>query len=409
MTYFVLYIAYVHERKVITMKLPGEEESGRTGLPVIYMIIGVAVFVLILLVVLLQSNSNKSSGSDYLKEMQRQREEETAAAEMKIEQQEDTGRKLRAEDLDFWDMYPVDEEEMKENATVSEKSTLAEKAERDREEQRLREQEAQAAAQAELNDPSTDGKHTLVTTPDGQEEWVLISPYLSKNTYDFTKMEEKAGLKRYMENGRKISYVGVDISKQTGSVNFASLKAAGVDYVMIRLGGRGYSTGQITLDENFTENIEGAIAEGLDVGIYFYSQAVNQDEAVQEANFVIQNLEIYKANVKYPVAFDMEFVANDDARIDGLSREDRTTIATSFLESVKSAGYVPMIYGDKEWLIKEIDLSKLQNFDVWLAQEADIPDYPYQYAMWQYSSMGVVNGIKGDANLNICFVGYSQR
>ena len=249
----------------------------------------------------------------------------------------------------------------------------------------------------------------MVTTPDGKDEWVLISPYLTKNTYDFTKMEEKAGLKRYMENGRKLSYVGVDISKQTGKVNFAGLKAAGVDYVMIRLGGRGYSTGQITLDENFKENIEGAIAAGLDIGVYFYSQAINQDEAIQEANFVVQNLDPYKGNVKYPVAFDMEFVSNDEERIDGLSRENRTSVAISFLEGVKAAGYVPMFYGDKEWLIKEIDLAKLQDYDVWLAQEEDIPDYPYQYAMWQYSTKGVVNGITGDANLNICFIGYSQR
>ena len=387
------------------MKLPGEEESGRTGLPVIYMIVGVSAFMLILVLVLFQSNSKRNSGSDYIKEMQKQQEEAAAITEEETPQQENTERKLRAEDLDFWDMYPVDEEEAAENATVSEKSTLAEKAERDREEQRQKEQEAQA----DLNDPSTDGKHTLVTTPDGQDEWVLISPYLAKNTYDFTKVEEKAGLKRYMENGKKVSYVGVDISDQTGSVSFTGLKAAGVDYVMIRLGGRGYSTGQISLDESFKENIEGAIAAGLDVGVYFYSQAVNQDEAVQEANFVIQNLEAYRGSVKYPVAFDMEFAANDEARIDGLSREDRTTIAISFLESIKAAGYIPMFYGDKEWLIKEIDLTKLQAYDVWLTQDMDIPDYPYQYAMWQYSSTGVVNGIRGDANLNLCFIGYSQR
>ena len=303
-------------------------------------------------------------------------------------------------------MYPVeDEEAVREQEAESNKpakSTFADKAEKERQEQMLKEQEVQ-------DDPSTDGRHTLVTTPDGKEEWVLISPYLTKNTYDFTKIEEKAGLKRYMENGRNLSYIGVDISKQTGSVNFNGLKAAGVDYVMIRLGGRGYSTGQITLDENFKTNIEGAIAAGLDIGVYFYSQAVNQDEAVQEANFVVQNLEPYKGKVKYPVAFDMEFVSHDKTRIDGLSREERTTVAQSFLEGVKAAGYVPMLYGDKEWLIKEIDLAKLQDYDVWLAQETDMPDYPYQYAMWQYSTKGVVNGITGDANLNICFIGYSQR
>lgn len=390
------------------MRLPGEEESGGSGPSVFYMAIGVTAFVLILLVSLFKVNDKKRSGSDYIKEMQ-QRQEEAVAQEAATEeaaQTEAPGRKLRAEDLDFWDMYPVDEEETgaEKAAEPSKpvKSTLAEKAEKERQEQQQKEQEVQ-------DDPSTDGKHTLVTTPDGKDEWVLISPYLTKNTYDFTKMEEKAGLKRYMENGRKLSYVGVDISKQTGKVNFAGLKAAGVDYVMIRLGGRGYSTGQITLDENFKENIEGAIAAGLDIGVYFYSQAINQDEAIQEANFVVQNLDPYKGNVKYPVAFDMEFVSNDEARIDGLSREDRTSVAVSFLEGVKAAGYVPMFYGDKEWLIKEIDLAKLQDYDVWLAQEEDIPDYPYQYAMWQYSTKGVVNGITGDANLNICFIGYSQR
>lgn len=391
------------------MKLPGEEESGRGGLPVFYMIVGVAAFMLVLLLVMLKSNNEQKSGSDYLKEMQQQQEAE--AVEEEAEELEVPERKLRAEDLDFWDMYPVEGEEKGEEpsepttpaaSNKSIQSTFTERAEKERQEQQQKEQEA-------LNDPATDGKHTLVTNPDGTDEWVLISPYLNKSTYDFTKMEDKAGLKRYMENGKKISYVGTDISKQTGTVNFASLKAAGVDYVMIRLGGRGYSSGQITLDENFKENIEGAIAEGLDVGVYFYSQAINQDEVNEEANFVVQNLEPYRAHIKYPVAFDMEFVANDEARIDGLSREERTTIAVSFLESMKAAGYVPMIYGDKEWLIKEVDLAKLQNYDVWLTQEEDIPDYPYQYAMWQYSTKGVLNGIKGDANLNICFIGYSQR
>lgn len=390
------------------MRLPGEEESGKGGLPVFYMVVGVSVFMLLLLLVILKSNNERKSGSNYLKEMQQQQQQEEVAAG-ETEQPEEPERKLRAEDLDFWDMYPVEGEEGDGESSapdMSVQSTFTEKAEKDRKEQQQKEQEQQEQV---LNDPSTDGKHTLVTNPNGTDEWVLISPYLNKNTYDFTKIEEKASLKRYMENGKKISYVGTDISKQTGTVDFASLKAAGVDYVMIRLGSRGYSSGQITLDENFKENIEGAIAEGLDVGVYFYSQAINQDEAIEEVNFIVQNLEPYKAHVKYPIAFDMEFVANDEARIDGLSREDRTTIATFFLDGVKAAGYVPMLYGDKEWLIKEIDLAKLQSYDVWLTQEEELPDYPYQFAMWQYSTKGVLNGIKGNANLNICFIGYSQR
>ncbi len=388
--------------------------GGGIGPSVIYMVIGVSAFVLIVLFAVFRGNDQKHGGSEYLQETQEQKEEqqaqELAAAQEAGAEGEEAGEKpkLRAEDLDFWDMYPEEEEENSEEGpadgtgTEASKNPYTEKLEREKEEERQREEEAQ-------NDPATDGKHTLITNRDGAEEWVLISPYLTKNTYDFTKMEDKAGLKRYMENGRKTSYVGVDISKHTGNVSFSRIKAAGVDYVMIRLGSRGYSTGQITLDENFKENIEGAIEAQLDIGIYFYSQAITQEEAVQEANFVAQNLEPYRAHVKYPVAFNMGFVSNDKSRIEGLSREDKTTVTTSFLEGIRAVGYVPMIYGDKEWLIKEIDMTKLQDYDVWLSQEEEIPDYPYRYAMWQYNTDGVVNGIDGGADLNICFVNYSER
>ncbi len=396
------------------MKLPGEDEPVGTGLPVVYMVVGVSTFVLVLLFAVLKSNDGKNRGSDYLKEMQQK--EEMAAAESEAQLPDEPEKKLRAEDLDFWDMYPVEEEaetetgNSREETAKSERSTFAEKAKRVEEEEKERQELSKAKEQEQAkNDPATDGRHTQVTNRDGTEEWVMLNPYLKKNTYDFTNLEEKAGLRRYMENGKKISYVGVDLSKQNGDVNFNSMKAAGVDYVMIRLGGRGYSTGQISLYENFKKNIEGAAAAGLDIGVYFYSQAISQEEAIQEVNFVIQNLEPYRANVKYPIAFDMEFVANDTARIDSLTKDEKTNIATSFLESVKAAGYVPMIYGDKEWLIKEIDLARLQSYDVWLVQEQELPDYPYQFTMWQYSTEGVVNGVSGDANLNISFVGYSQR
>lgn len=383
------------------MKLPGEEEvGGGMGPSMIYMVIGVSAFILIVLFTVFRGNADKRSGSQYQQEVKNQREE--AAVEEQTAQEESAAPKRRAEDLDFWDMYPEETEE--EDAAVEKvsKNPFTEKAEKEKEADRQKEEEAR-------NDPATDGKHTLITNRDGSEEWVLISPYLTKNTLDFTKMEDNAGLKRYMENGRKISYVGADISKHTGKIYFPSLKAAGIDYVMIRLGSRGYSSGQIALDENFKENIDGALEAGLDVGVYFYSQAITQDEAVQEANFVVQNLEPYRGKVKYPVAFNMGFVSNDKSRIEGLSRDDKTNVTISFLEAVKAAGYVPMVYGDKEWFLKEVDLAKLQNYDVWLSQEEDIPDFPYRYAMWQYDTNGVLNGIDGGADLNICFIGYSER
>ena len=383
------------------MKLPGEDDQRSMGSSVIYMVIGVSAFVLILLLSVMKNNKKTENGNEYVQNPVQQ--EETAQPEEEAEPE----RKLRAEDLSFWDMYPVDENENTNGTKVSQKEETKDTSDSQKEQDSPKEESEQKEVVQE--DPSTDGKHTLIKKSDGTEEWVLISPYLTKNTYDFTNMSETANLRKYTDNGKKISYVGADISKHNGTVNFRSMKAAGIDYVMIRLGARGYSTGQLSLDDNFVENIEDAIDAGLDIGVYFYSQAVTLEEATQEANFVVQNLTPYKEHINYPVAFDMESVPNDKARIDGLSREDKTAISAAFLSGIQAAGYVPMLYGNKEWLIKNIDLAQLQNYDVWLSEDEDIPDYPYQYTMWQYTTTGVLNGITGDANLNICFVSYSDR
>lgn len=390
------------------MRLPGEDEPRSTGHSVVYMVIGVSAFVLILLLSVMKNNK-KDNHREYVQDtMQQQQQEETATALEKTEPE----RKLRAEDLSFWDMYPVEEEkdekpknQAKEQEGMSSSSMESSGTKEDEKTQENDDKKDEVVQE----DPSMDGKHTLVKNVDGTEEWVLISPYLEKNTYDFTNLSETANLRKYTDNGKKISYVGVDVSKHNGVINFRGIKAAGVDYVMIRLGARGYSTGQLSLDDNFVENIEAAIEMDLDIGVYFYSQAINQEEATQEANFVIQNLAPYKEHINYPVAFDMERVPNDKARIDGLSRDDKTSITATFLSGVQAAGYIPMLYGNKEWLIKNVDLAKLQDYDVWLSEDADIPDYPYQYAMWQYTTTGVLNGVTGDANLNICFVSYSDR
>ncbi|MCM1175651.1 MAG: glycoside hydrolase family 25 protein [Blautia sp.] len=384
------------------MRLPGDDGKRTNSHSVFYMIIGVSAFVLVLLFVVMQNNDkNKKDRSGPAADVVLQ-EEEAAEPERAAPEQE---QKLRAEDLSFWGMYPAGgEDEEKLRAGEQDTASQSGSGEDDR-------TDAGTKAKEEVvqEDPATDGKHTLVKTSDGKEEWVLISPYLTKNTYDFKNLSESANLRKYTDNGKKISRVGVDISKHNGQVNFNGIKAAGVDFVMLRLGARGYSTGQLSLDDNFVENMEAAVEAGLDIGVYFYSQAVTQDEVIQEVNFVIQNLEPYRAHITYPVAYDMENVANDTARIDGLSRDDKTSIAVTFLSGMQTAGYVPMVYGNKEWLIKNIDLTKLQDYDVWLSQEQAVPDYPYQFAMWQYTTTGVLNGVTGDASLNLCFVDYSDR
>lgn len=312
--------------------------------------------------------------------------------------------KLTASDLDFWDMYPNDEPKSvsgSEDETSETKDSGDAQTEGDKYSQYDREQQEM---------PENDGKHTLITYADGSEEWVLINPYLEKNIYDFTNLTMKSDKMAYYQEGKSVSYLGADVSKYNEEIDFASLKGAGIDFVMIRLGARGYGSGQIVLDEKFADNIAKASEAGLDIGIYFFSQAITSDEAIEEANFVIQNLQnLSNYKITYPIAFDMEYVKNDTARIEALSRDQKTTIAKAFLDTVKNAGYKPMVYGTKEWLIKQVDLTKLTGYDIWLSQQEDVPDYPYQFQMWQYTLEGKVSGITGDIDLNISFIDYSEK
>lgn len=327
-------------------------------------------------------------------------------------------KRLVASDLDFWDMYPKTPpahmnsaatsaagEKVQDGSGKSDDSTKSKDkyARYDEEAER----ESQKEAEKEEQDPSKDGKHTLITRTNGEEEWVLINPYLEKNTYDFSKLTIKQNQLASYADGKSFSYVGVDLSKYNGEVDFAALKRSGISYVMIRLGSRGYGSGQIMLDEKFTDYITKAAEAGLDIGIYFYSQAITEAEAVEEANFVIQNLANYR--ITYPVAFDMEYVPNDTARVEALNREEKTKMAKSFLDTIKNAGYKPMVYGTKEWLMKQVDLTKLTDYDIWLSQQESTPDYPYQFQMWQYSQEGRLNGVDGSVDLNISFVDYSEK
>ena len=305
---------------------------------------------------------------------------------------------LTPDDLDFWDMYPKEEETASDTPGKDVKKAEDKKNTEGEEKSELIEEE---------KDPLDDGRHTLIEYADGTKEWVVISPYLSRNTYDFSKLESDKNQLKYIENGKKASYLGVDLSKYQGDVDFSQLKQDGIDYVMLKVGGRGYSSGQITADDYFSVNLQSATDAGLGIGVYFFSQAVTAEEAVEEANYVINSLAGY--NIQYPVAFDMEYVENDTARVEALTRADKTAVARAFLTTVQNAGYRPMIYGNKEWLLKKIDLTQLTEFDVWLSQEKDVPDYPYKFAMWQYTTSAKLSGISGYADLNLCFIDYSAK
>ncbi len=373
------------------MRLPDEFEENNSGLTpaVLSAIVAVTLFVgAILVMVLLMNNQNKKSHVAVGKTTEESTEESSPVVSYPDTNSLISGSTLSPDDLDFWDKYPQPTQESTQDSKESKPS----------------EPETETVPE---NDPATDGKHTMVKNRDGKEEWVLISPYLPKHEYDFTKLVRQSELMKYYEEGRQVSFVGADVSKYEDYVDFVKLKKAGLDFVMIRVGARGYGTGQLVLDEYFTDNIKRASDAGLDVGVYFSSQAVTVEEAVEEASMVLEALEDYK--ITYPVAFDMGFVENDKARIEDLSKSEKTEIAKTFLDTVAAEGYMTLIYGDKEWLIKEIDMSKLTAYDVWLSQMQDIPDYPYRFTMWQYTTSASVDGIAGYASLNVSFIDYSEK
>lgn len=267
-------------------------------------------------------------------------------------------------------------------------------------------EEVEQIEEEEEKDPSEDGNHIKVTYSDGKEEWIEVNQNLTANDYDFTKLMYEKPVMNYYVNGKKASYFGMDISKSQGVVDFNKFRKAGGDFVMLKLGGRGYSSGQVVIDEMFTEYAKSAIDADLHVGVYFFSQATTKTEAEDEAKFVIENLKGYK--VKYPVAFRMETVGGDMTRVDDLSVKERTEVAQAFLEKVKAAGYIPMLYGDKEWLLTKYNLEELQKYEIWYVESEDIPDYPYKLGMWQYKTDGAIDGVAGDIKLDISFKNYAN-
>lgn len=245
-----------------------------------------------------------------------------------------------------------------------------------------------------------------VTHADGTKEWVDISDDISRNDYNYDNLKYQKPVMNYYEEGKLVSKCGADISASQGDVDFAKLKKAGCDFVMIKIGARGYSSGNIVLDENYKENLKAAKKAGLDIGVYFCSQAVSRSEACEEADELLDAIAEY--DVKYPVAFVMETVDNDMARIEALDTEGRTSVAKAFLDRVSEEGYTAMIYGDKEWLLTMLNQERLSEYDVWYAQDSKKPDYPYEFGMWQYDSNASVNGVSGKVTLSISFNDYSD-
>lgn len=236
---------------------------------------------------------------------------------------------------------------------------------------------------------------------------VPINNALKKSSFDAAYIvAQENGMRTYAPSGEDISLLGIDVSSYQGVINWKKVKAAGVDYAIIRVGYRGYGTGSIRLDDRYEANISGAIAAGIPAGAYFYSQAVTVEEAEEEAAFVLKKLAGY--NITFPVVFDMEEVDDADARTNALTQAERTDITIAFCEKIKTAGYTPMVYGNIRWMIMHLDLARLEAYDKWFAQYFKQPFFPYDFSMWQYTSRGTIDGIPGAVDLNLGLVDYAQ-
>lgn len=196
--------------------------------------------------------------------------------------------------------------------------------------------------------------------------------------------------------------LGIDVSKWQGNIDWEKVKADGYEFVIIRLGFRGYSqTGGMEIDSMFYQNIQGAQAAGLDVGVYFFSQAINEEEALEEAEFVIDALEGY--TLQLPVVYDPELIRDQEARTNDVTGEQFTKNTIVFCEAMEEAGYSPMIYSNMVWEAFLFDMTELQKYPFWYADYEATPQTPYDFVMWQYSETGSVDGINGNVDLNILF------
>lgn len=195
--------------------------------------------------------------------------------------------------------------------------------------------------------------------------------------------------------------MGIDISKHNGNIDWNAVKNSGVQYVILRCGYRGSASGVLVEDQKFKRNIQGATAAGLKVGIYFFSQAVNEVEAVEEASMTLSLIKNYR--IAYPVYIDVE---SANGRADGISKAARTSVINAFCQTIRNSGYTPGLYANKNWLTEKINTGALGGCKIWLAQYVAAPTYGGRYEMWQYSSRGSIAGIKGNVDLNVSYMGY---
>ena len=252
----------------------------------------------------------------------------------------------------------------------------------------------------EINDPAISG---FVTYQNKNYPVLTAVPVCTYDKNLFV-LDESSMVMHYNDPAYTTA-LGIDVSSHQKEINWRQVVASGVEFVMIRLGFRGYGeAGTLNLDKYFHQNLAGAKAAGLKVGVYFFSQAITVAEAEEEAVFVIENLA--GAELDYPLVYDWEPVSDKSARTNGLGAEMLTDCAIAFCDAVSYAGYTPMIYYNLPVGYTRYDLSRLTAYDVWFAQYAEQPSMYYDYRIWQYTDSGRIPGIETKVDMNIAFRPY---
>ncbi|MBO6108780.1 MAG: glycoside hydrolase family 25 protein [Eubacterium sp.] len=239
---------------------------------------------------------------------------------------------------------------------------------------------------------------------EGNEFVMDVDPDVKKHDYDLSKLKHREGSDKIsFDDGKYTIRKGVDVSHHNGVVDWEKVKKAGYTFAFLRLGYRGYGKdGQLMVDREFQSSFKRARAAGMKLGVYFFSQAINEKEAVEEAKLVLRELNNSKLDL--PVVFDPENIKNDEARTDNVDGDQFTKNTLAFSKVIKEAGYKPAIYCNMHWEDQMLDLGQLSDLPIWYADYCAKPQTPYRFTFWQYSESGKVDGISGNADLNVWFV-----
>lgn len=246
----------------------------------------------------------------------------------------------------------------------------------------------------------------IVVASSGRYYFFPITDMVQKHGFvesDFTIGED--GFLEYVGEDSSVNVrKGIDVSRFQGKIDWEKVASAGVEFAFVRVGLRGTTEGKILLDDYFETNIKGAIENGIEVGVYFYSQAVDEVEAAEEVQVVLDAIEPY--NITYPVVIDIESADSDNARTAQLTSDSYEAVAKTFCDMVSSAGYKPMIYGNVKSFTLLLDAVDVDEYGIWIAYYGNPLYYPYHFDVWQFSSTGTIDGIDGNVDLDICITDY---